>query len=294
MILPNQVSLIIPTYNRQKISLQTLQYLKQQSISGFEVILVDQTASNDNDLQNFKNDVFKYKYLKITETGLPNARNVGVENAKGNILVFIDDDSIPDSDLIQSYMNIFNDFEKDKCCIGGRVFEKNTTIFREKNSIIGGWITWYGKTLKNFDTDKSGECEWAPGGNFCLTKDLFIEAGGFDPNFIGTAVMEDGDFGYAVRKIGGKVYYYPEPIIEHLRIPTGGLRQKNPAKGMFYRAHNTVYFFRKYGRRRFLFFVFVYLNGVALKEWVKQKHGLSAFIWTWSGFYKGLITKLNK
>jgi len=110
MILPNQVSLIIPTYNRQEISLQTLQYLKQQSISGFEVILVDQTASNDNDLQNFKNDVFKYKYLKITETGLPNARNVGVENAKGDILGFIDDDSIPDPDLIQSYMNLFNDY----------------------------------------------------------------------------------------------------------------------------------------------------------------------------------------
>ena len=69
MILPNQVSLIIPTYNRQEISLQTLQYLKQQSISGFEVILVDQTASNDNNLQNFKNDVFSYKYLKIAEAG---------------------------------------------------------------------------------------------------------------------------------------------------------------------------------------------------------------------------------
>ncbi|SVA28645.1 uncharacterized protein METZ01_LOCUS81499 [marine metagenome] len=191
-------------------------------------------------------------------------------------------------------MNLFNDYEKDKFCIGGRIIEKNTTMFKENNSIVGGWITWYGKTLKNFDTVKSGECEWATGGNFGLTKDLFIEAGGFDPNFIGTAVLEDGDFGYAVKKIGGRVYYYPEPVIEHLRIPTGGVRQKNPAEGMFYRAHNTVYFFRKHGRRRFLFFVFVYLNGVALKEWVKQKHGLSAFIWTWIGFYKGLITKLNK
>ena len=107
-------------------------------------------------------------------------------------------------------------------------------------------------------------------------------------------VMEDGDFGYAVKKIGGKVYYYPEPVIEHLRIQTGGLRQKAPAKGMFYRAHNSVYFFRKYGRRRFLFFVFFYLNGVALKELIKQKHGLSSFFWTWIGFYKGLIIKFNK
>jgi len=294
MITPNQVSLIIPTYNRQEIVFQTLQYIKQQSISGFEVVLVDQTESNDSNLNNFKDDGFKYKYLKIKETGLPNARNVGAENAKGDILIFIDDDSIPDSDLIQSYMNLFNDYEKDKFCIGGRIIEKNTTMFKENNSIVGGWITWYGKTLKNFDTVKSGECEWASGGNFGLTKDLFIEAGGFDPNFIGTAVLEDGDFGYAVKKIGGRVYYYPEPVIEHLRIPTGGVRQNNPAKGMFYRAHNTVYFFRKYGRRRFLCFVFVYLNGIAMKEWIKQKHDLSSFIWTWIGFYKGLVTKLNK
>ena len=294
MITPNQVSLIIPTYNRQEIVSQTLKYLKKQSITGVEVILVDQTVSNDSNLKNIKNDGFIYKYIKITETGLPNARNVGAENAKGDILVFIDDDSIPDPDLIQSYMNLFNDYEKDKWCIGGRVIEKNTNMFKENDSIVGGWITWYGKTLKNFDTVKSGECEWATGGNFGLTKDLFIEAGGFDPNFIGTAVLEDGDFGYAVKKIGGRVYYYPEPVIEHLRIPTGGVRQKNPAEGMFYRAHNTVYFFRKYGRRRFLFFVFLYLNGVALKEWIKQKHGLSSFIWTWIGFYKGLVTKLNK
>ena len=288
------LSIIIPTYFRQNIVLNTLEELKRQSVHHFEVIVVDQTPLESADLSQYKFDKIDYKYIRIKEIGLPNARNVGAENSKGDILTFIDDDCIPENNIVQSYMDLFQSADKEIWCFGGKVIEKNSDIFMENDSIVGGWITWYGKTLKNFDTDKSGECEWAPGGNFSLTKDLFIEAGGFDPNFIGTAVMEDGDFGYAVRKIGGKVYYYPEPIIEHLRIPTGGLRQKNPAKGMFYRAHNTVYFFRKYRRRRFLFFVFVYLNGVALKEWVKQKHGLSAFIWTWSGFYKGLITKLNK
>ena len=67
MITPNQVSLIIPTYNRQEIVFQTLQYIKQQSISGFEVVLVDQTESNDSNLNNFKDDGFKYKYLKIKQ-----------------------------------------------------------------------------------------------------------------------------------------------------------------------------------------------------------------------------------
>ena len=131
-------------------------------------------------------------------------------------------------------------------------------VYKERKNISGGWITWYGKTLKNFDTDNSGECEWVPGGNFAVSKKQYFQAGGFDTNFIGTAVMEDGDFGYAVTKSGGKVYYYPEPEIEHLRIPTGGLRQRDPDKGMFYRSHNTVYFFRKHRKRKFLLFVFIY------------------------------------
>jgi hypothetical protein len=90
------------------------------------------------------------------------------------------------------------------------------------------------------------------------------------------------------------VFFSPKPILEHLRAPTGGTSQSNTAKGMFYRSHNTVYFFRKYGRYRFLLFVFIYLNSVALKDWVQKKQGISAFIWTWRGFYKGFVTKLNK
>ena len=41
MITPNQVSLIIPTYNRQEIVFQTLQYIKQQSISESERQFLD-------------------------------------------------------------------------------------------------------------------------------------------------------------------------------------------------------------------------------------------------------------
>ncbi len=294
VITPKQVSLIIPTYNRQSVVLNTIEHLTKQTLSDFEVIIVDQTKIKDSNLENYRGNIFNYKYIKITETGLPNARNVGVENAKGDILIFIDDDSIPAVDLVQSYLNLFNNLGKDVWCIGGRVIEKNTTMFRERDSIVGGWITWYGKTLKNFDTDKSGECEWSAGGNFAVIKKCFMEVGGFDSNFIGTAVMEDGDFGYAIKKNNGRVYYFPEPIIEHLRIPTGGLRKNKPAEKMFYRAHNTVYFFRKYNKRRFLLFVFIYLNGVALKDLVHKKHGLSAFIWTWCGFIKGLFTKQTK
>ncbi|MEA1881609.1 MAG: glycosyltransferase [Candidatus Marinimicrobia bacterium] len=292
MLPPTQVSLIIPTYNRQEIVFQTLQYITGQSISGFEVIVVDQTIEKDSNLENFKNDIFEYKYLIITETGLPNARNVGAENAKGDILVFIDDDSIPDSNLVQSYMDLFKSADQEIWCFGGKVIEKNTDMFKENESIVGGMITWYGKTLKNFDTEKSGKCEWAPGGNFAVKRSKFLDIGGFDKNFIGNAILEDGDFGYTISEMGGYVMYSPKPIIEHLRIPTGGTRVDNPSKGMYYRAHNTVYFMRKHKIHLRIFPAFLYLNGVAIKDLVFRKHGLTAIVWNWLGFANGLMTKL--
>ena len=290
---PKRISVIIPTYNRQNIVINTLEHFCKQASSGFEVIIVDQTNKFEGKLNNFKSQNFDYRYLTIDEIGLPNARNIGANEAQGEILIFIDDDSIPDESLVANYRELFQSLGS-AVLIGGRVIEKDSNIFNEGKNIIGGWITWYGKTLKNFDTDNSGECEWVPGGNFAVSKKLYLQAGGFDTNFIGTAVMEDGDFGYAVTKSGGKVYYYPEPEIEHLRIPTGGLRQRNPDKGMFYRSHNTVYFFRKHRKRKFLLFAFIYLNGIAIKDWLQKKHGILAIFWTWGGFYKGFKTKLKK
>jgi glycosyltransferase involved in cell wall biosynthesis len=292
-LMSTDLSIIIPTYLRQQIVINTLMALDEQSTKNFEVIIIDQTPKISHQLKNIKFNQILYRYMNIEQVGLPNARNYGAEKASGDILIFIDDDSVPDKNLVKSYRNLFQSLGPD-VLIGGRVIEKDSNIFKEGKNIVGGWIKWYGKTLKNFDTDSYGECEWAPGGNFAVSKKLFFLAGGFDPNYIGTAVFEDGDFGFSVKRSGGKVYYHPEPIIEHLRNPTGGVRQRDPNKGMLYRAHNTVYFFRKHGKIRFLLFVFIYLHGVALKDWLNKKHGLLALFWTLAGFYKGCINNIKK
>lgn len=288
------LSIIIPTYLRQNIVLNTLEELKRQSVHHFEVIVVDQTPLESADLSQYKFDKIDYKYIRIKEIGLPNARNVGAENSKGDILIFIDDDCIPENNIVQSYMDLFQSADEGIWCFGGKVIEKNSDIFMENDSIAGGWITWYGKTLKNFVSDDSGECEWAPGGNFGVKKSKFIEVGGFDKNFIGNAMLEDGDFGYTIRENGGKVLYSPIPTIEHLRIPTGGTRSDSTSKGMFFRAHNTVYFMKKHGMLKNLLPALFYLNGVFLKDFIRKKHGFTAFFWCWYGFLKGLSTTLPR
>ena len=87
-----KTSLIIPTFDRQKITFDTLVYLNNQTIKDFEVIVIDQTKSVSKDLDNFSfsNGITKYKYFNIDKVGLPNARNVGAQHAVSKILIYLD------------------------------------------------------------------------------------------------------------------------------------------------------------------------------------------------------------
>ncbi len=268
--------------------------LDHQSIESFEVIVIDQSDNVPDILNNFSSEKYQYRYYHIEEKGLPNARNAGAKLALGDILVFIDDDVDPDDGLLDAYAREFERLGDEYWLIAGRIWEPGTKMFKETESIVGGKITLYGKTLKNLDTDDQGECEWAAGGNFAVRRSHFLQVGGFDKNFIGNAMLEDADFSYRIRKAGGKVFYSPRPKIEHLRISTGGTRMIDRDKSMFYRAHNTVYFFRKHKSLWQLPLVFLYLNGVAVKELFRKKHSLRAVLYTWQGFIRGFAVPIEK
>ena len=288
-----KASVIIPSYDRQMIALETLGHLNNQTETKFEVIVVDQTAKKSKKLElfQFKNPSMGYKYVRIKEIGLPNARNVGVNYASTNLVIFIDDDCIPDKSLIENYYKIFKDQESNVWCIGGRVIEKDTTMFKQSNKIVGGSITWYGKNLKNFDSHKSGYSQWVPGGNFAVKKERFEEVGGFDRNYLGNAFLEDIDFSFSISHIGGKLMYFPDPAIEHLRMATGGTRKESASKGMLYRAHNTIYFLRKHRMKPRIFPAIVYLLGVVIKDLLNKKHGPTSIIWMILGLIKGFKTR---
>jgi GT2 family glycosyltransferase len=284
----NQVSIIIPSLNRQEIVLNTVRQFELQSVEEFELIVVDQSDSLSKELDQYKSDNFKFVYSKIDEKGLPNARNVGANLAHGELLLFVDDDIIPAPDLIECYNSLFNGYPRKKIVIGGRIEEKDSKMMYNDPRIIGGRITSFGKTARNFTSNSDGECDWVAGGNFAVTKSFFFEIGGFDTNFIGNALLEDCDFSFSARENGGVVYYSPNPLVEHLRAGVGGTRQKNRSKGMYYRTHNTVYFLKKHRLKRRLLGAFLYLNGIAVKDMALGRHGITAIFWGWKGFFTGI------
>ncbi len=287
------ISVLIPTLNRTETVLNTLLALDRQSIKSFEVLVVDQSNNVPESLNSFRAKNYQYNFRHIEEKGLPNARNVGAHLAQGEILVFIDDDVNPDDDLLAAYFREFERLGDEYWMIAGRIWEHGTSMFKQTERVVGGKITIYGKTMKNFDTDTQGDCEWAAGGNFAVRRSRLLQVGGFDKNFIGNAMLEDADFSYRVRKAGGKVFYSPHPRIEHLRIRTGGTRTIKKDKAMLYRAHNSVYFFRKHKSLWQLPLVFLYLNGVAAKDFIRRKHSIMAVFQTWLGFIRGFATTIK-
>jgi len=272
--------------------LTTLKALEHQSMDSFEVLVVDQSDLDQQELIGFHSDKYQYRYQHIEEKSLPNARNVAARLAEGDILIFIDDDVVPAENLGESYLQLFNELGEAYWLVGGRIREEGSRILSNRAGIIGGKVTCYGKALKNFDADRAGDCEWVAGGNFAIRRNRFMEIGGFDNKFIGSAVFEDADFSYRIRKAEGKIYYSPRPQLEHLRIKTGGTRTVNSNQAMSHRAHNTVYFFRKHKSLWQLPLVFLYMNGVAVKEWVRRTHSMRALGYAWWGFLKGLGTPI--
>lgn len=107
----HKVSIIIPTYNREKYIVESIKSVISQDWDGvdFEIIVIDD-GSTDNTrevLQDIHNNI---KYKKIKHTGSPAAaRNVGLKIASGSIIAFQDSDDLWSSHKIRNQLKFFDD-----------------------------------------------------------------------------------------------------------------------------------------------------------------------------------------
>lgn len=97
------LSIIIPTYNRNESLIKLLQLLQSQITNEVEVIVVDDHS--DNELKLEFPDWLKYIRLEENSGGASVPRNVGLDNAKGKYICFIDADDMVSDDYIQTILD---------------------------------------------------------------------------------------------------------------------------------------------------------------------------------------------
>jgi len=200
-----EVSVVVCTYNRRKMFEECLESLLNQSYpkDKYEIIVVDSSDDYSKSLaENYKEKARKrgieLKYIYQKPSGISAARNLGIRNARGEIICFTDDDCIADRFWVEKLVEGF-DNEK----VGG----------------VGGKILIYNqerlsKYLPSIDQySLINDWSFILGANMAYRRDVLEQIGGFDPLFKSN---EDSDIAIRV-KLRGYTLKYSEGAVIYFR-----------------------------------------------------------------------------
>jgi len=200
-----QVSVVVPTYNRATILVHCLGFLEAQTldVDSYEVIVVDD-GSVDNTAEVCKAFVqttsTRLIYLRGPHKGPAAARNLGIAEARGEIVAFIDDDCEASKDWLQQLSAPFNDL--DIMGVEGKVVRHpDCTPFTHFVENLNGGL---------FLT-----------ANVAYRREALEAVGGFNENYR-HAAAEDWDLAFRILDRGGVIRFCPEASMVHAPVPVKG------------------------------------------------------------------------
>jgi len=232
---------VVATYGREEPLRRTLAALLDQSVVDLDVIVVDQTPAHEAETESFlaANAGSRLRRHREAIVSLPHARNVGLELATGEVVVFVDDDAVPDGrDFVTHHVACYSDPLVGG--VAGRIVEP-----LPPNAPPGGArVDILGRAVTNFTGDEPAEVETAKGANMSFRREAIRAAGGFDTRFSGTSVLEETDACYRVRAAGWKLVYQPRAGVRH-EMAAGGCRGRGRLDAAYWLFHNSALFYRK-------------------------------------------------
>jgi len=283
------ISIVIPSYNRHEQLAKTVTYLSGLNYSAYEIIIVDQSENETRALkQSIDNKIQLYK---IKKKGLPIARNFGISKARGDIILFCDDDIIPTQQLITAHLGNYTNPQVGG--VAGHIADKTK---KENHIKIGRINRFTGCQSDNFHSPKKSFIDHGRGCNISFRTDVLKRIGGFDPRFGGTAFLEETDVCLRISRLGYRLIYEPRATVVHSKSDSGGCRPASPTHWFYWYGHNyMMLFWKNFNRVTLPFFVLFrllnLLNGVIHTSNLKiLYHGIQGMIDGTRCFFKGTKT----
>lgn len=229
-----KISIIIPTYNREKLLVKCLDSIYSSSIRPYEIIIVD-----DNSTDNTKNIIKKYdcKYIKLNKNkGAGNARNIGAKYATGNILLFIDSDIVIKKNTLKNLILNIKKYKNIKIICGYKAslnlskgFFSNFIMYRKTFTYIK-----FLKSKIEFYYNSFPETAFMG-----IYKEVFNEFWGFNPK-LKRSSCEDHEFGKRINK-KYKIYFFKNLEVFHHYEKFSSYTKK-----LFFRAFTFFSILKKY------------------------------------------------
>lgn len=219
-----QLSVVIPTYNRKASLLRLLSSLSSQTLAPdqFEVIVVDDGSTDGTREALASLDTpFALRVLSQANAGPGAARNRGVHAATSDLIVFIDDDTVPVPGLLARHAQLHA--ERSNAVIIGPMVPPPD--WRRP-----AWIRWEEDMLEDqYRAMLAGEFECTPRqfytANVSLHRSRFLEAGGFDSTF---KRAEDVELAYRMRDCGAEFVFDNDAAVFHYAERTFAAWSRTP------------------------------------------------------------------
>ncbi len=259
----SEISIIIPTINRENQLYNTIKSLSFQLFVKFEIIIIDQNKLFN--LQNYKKfqtyfNKIPFKIIRQKKTNASRARNEGVKISKYEIVLFLDDDVKIKNKLfllnhVKNYINTKNFITAGK--IIDFPFEGQNRKINAKNYYFFSLNN--NKKIKLYGIGRS--C------NLSVRKSIYFNLGGMDESFVNGAHKEETDFLFRAKKKKIKVLFDPKCNLIHLKNKTGGIRSFNTISKIFYSMFGDLYFSMKhFFNSNFIFNIYFFLRRFFLNK----------------------------
>ena len=217
-----KLSIIISTYNNAQSLVRTLASVAEQEAekSMWECVVVN-NASTDNTEALFQEFASQHQELNLRlvnepKQGLSYARNCGIAESKGDILVFIDDDETVNREFVSAYIDIFDNHG---------AFVGAGAVVPRYDSARPKWMSYYTEKMIANPINLGNEVvtitsKTTPaGGNMAFNREIFNLYGGFNTALgrKGEALLggEENDMFDRVRSLGERVFYAPNAVVYH-------------------------------------------------------------------------------
>ena len=224
------VSIIIPVYNELDYTYNCIRSIfERTTISNYEIIVADDNSTEDMAVLN--NDFSNLIIIRNgTNLGFLQNCNHAATHAKGNYIVFLNNDTQVLDNWLSELLFVFDRFPK-AGLVGSKLIYPNG-LLQEAGGII--WKDGGGLNYGNLDNPGSPEynyikeADYVSGASLMIRKQLWNEIGGFDDRF-SPAYCEDSDLCFQVRQKGYLVFYQPFSEVIHFEGLSHG---RDPRKGI--------------------------------------------------------------
>lgn len=211
------VSIIIITYNRPYLLEHCLRRVFDQPYPRKEVIVVDSSAGNESEQVVARYPEVISVRLRGQRNNMPLARNEGMASSKGDIIAFIDDDSMIYPTWLQAMVDAYKD--ETVGAVGGRITRKPEPYCDQDAGSPTLLVKPSGVSVaKDFDlvSEEVVEVDHLVGCNMSFRRKALQEVGDFDSTYTLTNYREETDLLIRLKKAGWRILFVPAMHVKHV------------------------------------------------------------------------------